>query len=188
MGYGRVIFSKHKRLINFGYLMFRFTPSMARSLAGVVFGRSRIGLLLRYFQLKLATMKCGDNIYIAQHVVLRNVQNLSVGSNVSIHEFGYIDAVGGINIGDNVSIAHGCSIVSFEHTWSDKSEPIKYNDIRQKSITISDDVWIGCGVRILAGSRIGSRVVVAAGAVVRGELESGYLYAGVPARKIKCLA
>lgn len=187
MGYGRVVFSKHKKLIGFGYLMFRFAPSMVRSLTVVVFGRSRIGLLLRYFQLKLAAMKCGDNIYIAQYVVLKNVQNFSIGSNVSIHEFGYIDAAGGINIGDNVSIAHGCSIVSFEHTWSDKSKPIKYNEIRRENILIHDDVWIGCGVRILAGARIGSRVVVAAGAVVIGELEPGYLYAGVPARKIKYL-
>lgn len=54
-------------------------------------------------------------------------------------------------------------------------------------IRIGNNVFIGAGVTVLPGSDIGDNVMVAAGAVVRGSLPSGYLYAGVPARKIKAL-
>ena len=132
-------------------------------------------------------LKIAENVYIAENVVLKNSQGLTIGSNFSLHEFSYIDAIGGIEIGDNVSIAHNCSLVSFEHTWNDRETPIKYNSTINHPIFIGDDVWIGCGVRVLSGAVIENRVVVAAGAVVKGTLEAGYLYGGIPARKLKKL-
>jgi acetyltransferase-like isoleucine patch superfamily enzyme len=48
-------------------------------------------------------------------------------------------------------------------------------------------VWLGAGVRVLRGSRLGARVVVGANAVVRGAFEEGVVIAGVPARIIKPL-
>jgi acetyltransferase-like isoleucine patch superfamily enzyme len=110
---------------------------------------------------------------------------MKMGDRISLHEFVYIDAAGGISIGNDVSIAHGCSIVSFEHGWSDINVPIKYNPIISKPVSIGSDVWIGCGVRILAGAKIGNRVVVAAGSVVKGVLAPGGVYAGSPAKRIK---
>ena len=74
-----------------------------------------------------------------------------------------------------------------EHTWDILEQPIKYNPTKLGSIKIGNDVWLGCGVRVLSGSVIEDRVIVAAGAVVKGNLESGYLYGGVPVRKLKKL-
>ena len=54
-------------------------------------------------------------------------------------------------------------------------------------IKIGNDVWLGCGVRILSGTVIEDRVIIAAGAVVKGHLESGYIYGGVPAKRLKKL-
>ncbi|WP_174873645.1 acyltransferase [Vogesella oryzae] len=54
-------------------------------------------------------------------------------------------------------------------------------------ITVGNNVFIGAGSIVLPGSRIGDNVVVAAGSVVKGELDSGWLYAGQPARKVKPL-
>ena len=136
---------------------------------------------------KVYFLKAGNNIYIAALTVIKNQDRLSIGDNFSLHEFSYIDAAGGIELGDNVSIAHNCSLISFEHTWQDSDVPIKYNPTKLDAIKIGNDVWLGCGVRVLAGSIIEDRVVVAAGAVVRGLLETGYLYGGIPARKLKKL-
>ncbi|WP_220727602.1 acyltransferase, partial [Marinilactibacillus psychrotolerans] len=86
-----------------------------------------------------------------------------------------------------VSIAHSTSILSSDHTWDDKSLPIKYNKLSLKPVTIKSDVWLGCGVRILAGSFINKRVVIAAGAVVNKTIESNILAGGIPAKKIKLL-
>jgi acetyltransferase-like isoleucine patch superfamily enzyme len=129
----------------------------------------------------------GVNVYISRFVILKNIEKISFGDNVSIHEFSYLDGLGGIFIGDNVSIAHNASIISFEHTYDLLEFPIKYNPLITKSIEIADDVWIGCGVRILGGTLIGSRTIVAAGSVVKGQLTNNSIYAGVPAKLKKSI-
>ena len=115
------------------------------------------------------------------------MEKLTVGSNVSIHDNCYIDAGGVINIGSEVSIAHNSTLLSGTHTFEDYSLPIKYNPITISGLTIKDDVWVGCGVRVLGGITIASRVVIAAGAVVNKSLDAKTLYGGIPAKKIKSI-
>ncbi|MEN8399844.1 acyltransferase [Acinetobacter towneri] len=184
---GRNFFSKYSRLIYILYEVYRSLPKFITIFLHGVFRGSRIGVILRYFDLKLKSLSIGDNVYVANNCVFKNLIFFSCGQNLSIHEFCYIDAAGGVEIGNNVSIAHNCSLVSFEHTWADLKTPIKYNPTKLNSIKIGNDVWLGCGVRVLAGTVIEDRVIVAAGAVVKGTLESGYLYGGIPAKKLKKL-
>ncbi|WP_156854435.1 acyltransferase [Oceanobacillus sp. AG] len=146
---------------------------------------SKISLLLRYLYVKKYAATCGENIFIGKGVILKNIHNLKLGSNISIHAYSYIDSYGGITIKDNVSIAHHSSIISFEHTWDDKELPIKYNNLKENKVEITEDVWIGSGCRILSGVKINKRCVVAAGAVVNSSVKPNSLVAGVPARKIK---
>lgn len=56
--------------------------------------------------------------------------------------------------------------------------------------TLGDQVLIGIGATVLNGAHIPSRCLIGAGALVAEgkELESGYLYIGVPARKVRPLA
>ena len=182
---GRVFFKKFKNVIDILFVVYSIFPSVVRNFLLFFLDFGKIGLLLRFFELKKQSKNVGNNIYIAKNVVQNKMKFFKCGSNLSIHEFCYIDAAGGIEIGDNVSIAHNCSLVSFEHTWEDLETPIKYNPTKFNSIKIGSDVWLGCGVRVLAGSKIEDRVIVAAGAVVKGTLESGYLYGGIPAKKLK---
>lgn len=56
-----------------------------------------------------------------------------------------------------------------------------------KKITVGNNVFLGKGTMVLPGSIIGDNVVVGAGAVVSGVLVSGFVYAGIPARKIKSI-
>ncbi len=53
-----------------------------------------------------------------------------------------------------------------------------------KSINIGSNVFIGTKSIILPGSNIGSNVIIGAGSVVKGQIASGFVYAGVPAKKI----
>ena len=97
----------------------------------------------------------------------------------------YIEGIGGITIGDNVSIAHASSIISSNHTWDDISIPIKYNPEKNGQIVIKEDVWIGSGVRVLAGVTIQQRSIAAAGTVVSRSFDSNVILGGVPAKVIK---
>ncbi len=55
---------------------------------------------------------------------------------------------------------------------------------RALPVTIGADVWIGGGSIILPGVTIGNGAIVAAGAVVSRDVETGNRVAGVPARPI----
>ncbi|WP_411359030.1 acyltransferase [Pseudidiomarina salilacus] len=186
---GRNSFRKFGFLISILSKLFNLLPLNLACYFSSFFdsSESRFSLLIRYLLLKRLCISVGENIFIGKNVVLKNISNLELGSNVSIHSFSYIDAVGYIKIGNDVSIAHNCSLVSFEHTWDDPNVAIKYNRIKLAPITIDDDVWIGCGVRILSNSSISNRCVIAAGAVVKGVLDSNSVYGGVPARKLKSI-
>ena len=124
-------------------------------------------------------------MYVGIGVDIENFENLEIGNNVSIHSYSYINAIGGVYIGNEVSIARATSIISFNHGYSDAKKPIKYNDIIKGKIVISDDVWIGARVTILANVNIFKRSIIAAGAVVTKNVESNTLVGGVPAKFIK---
>lgn len=147
----------------------------------------KLGVIGRYIFASRSFYSVGDAVYIGLYCIFKNAEHLSIGHRVSIHEFCYLDALGGIRIGNDVAIAHSCSVISANHSWDFPDIAIKYNPVKIAPVEICDDVWIGCGVRILAGSKINERIVVAAGSVVRGELESGYVYGGIPAKKLKKL-
>ncbi|WP_082660568.1 acyltransferase [Pseudoalteromonas sp. H103] len=146
---------------------------------------SKIGVGIRYVLVSSMCKSIGRNVYIGRFVIIKNITSLSIGDNVSIHDYCYLDAIGGININDDVSIAHSSSLISFEHFYGEDDTPIKYSGLVLGDINIERNVWIGCGVRILSNSYIKTKVIVAAGSVVRGELKSSSIYAGVPARKVK---
>ena len=146
-----------------------------------------VGMGIRYVWIKRLCRSCGSNVMIGRHVDIRNWSGLSLGSNVTIHGGCYLDAIGGIEVLSDVSIAHATSILSFEHSFDDTQIPIKDQPLKMAPVSIGPDVWIGAGVRILAGALIGRRSVVAAGAVVkRGEIAGG-VYGGVPAKLLKSI-
>lgn len=143
--------------------------------------------IIRYLSFRTLCKRCGSIVNIGAGVVVKNWDKLEIGNRVNIHEYCFIDAIGEITIEDDVSIAHHTSLLSFEHGWSEIDKPIKYNALTLKPVTIKSDVWVGCGVRILAGTTIGTRTIIAAGAVLpSGEYSSG-VYGGVPARVLKVL-
>ncbi len=184
---GRLQFAKYQGIINILVAIFKpfgkggnyFLLRFFRNTNGI------FGLLLRYIFVKNLAKKVGNNVSIQPNVFLYNLQNIQLGNNVSIHPMCYIEGAGGIDIGDDVSIAHGSSILSTNHQWSNTELAIKYNRESFDKVCIENDVWIGCGVRILSGVTISNRSVVAAGAVVNKSFDKFSLIGGVPAKIIK---
>lgn len=139
----------------------------------------------RYILLKTLLKSCGNNISVHKNVVLLGLDNLEIGDNVSIHPFCYIDGTGGLVIGKDVSIAHSSTILSTEHLYSDINIPIKDQGIKNIPTVLKDNIWIACGVRILAGSHISNGTIIAAGAVVKGYIKPNAIYGGIPAKFLK---
>ncbi|MBC8484949.1 MAG: acyltransferase [Candidatus Cloacimonetes bacterium] len=127
----------------------------------------------------------GKNVYFGRSVEIIDWKNLIIGSNVSIHKGCYLIADGGLQIGDNVSVAHYCSLLTTQHSYLDDTNSIRSNEIIMLPLTICDDVWIGCGSRIMGGVIIHERSIVGAGSVVTRDVPDNCVVAGVPAKKIK---
>lgn len=184
---GRGIFEKYRVVILFLIFISKIIPKFIFNWIWDITSvfENRFVILIRFLYVKKYANKCGDNVFIGKHVILKNIKSLELGSNISIHAFCYLDSYGNLKIGDDVSIANHCSIISFNHAFDDTSSPIKYNPVIKGEIIIEPDVWIGSGVRILPDIRIGSRSVVAAGAVVVKNVSHGSIVGGVPAKLIK---
>ena len=93
--------------------------------------------------------------------------------------------IGPVTIGNHVNLAQGITVTALNHNFSETDKCIDEQGVSTLPIVISDDVWIGANAVILPGVTIGSRSVVAAGAVVTKDVPNGCIVAGIPAKIIK---
>jgi galactoside O-acetyltransferase len=109
---------------------------------------------------------------------------ITIGNNVLINTNVQIGASRGkIHIGNHVIIGANVVIRAADHGIA-REGLIMNQPHRGGIITIEDDVWIGSNCVILRNVRLGRGCVVAAGAVVKKDVEPYSIVAGVPARKV----
>ncbi|AXI76676.1 acyltransferase [Peterkaempfera bronchialis] len=90
-----------------------------------------------------------------------------------------------IVLGDDVWTGPGVYITDQGHEYRDPGLPIGKQWPRNEPVEIGSGSWIGTGAVILPGARLGRNVVVAAGAVVRGEVPDHSVVAGAPAKVVR---
>jgi len=133
-------------------------------------------------------IEIGDRVRIQNdtHVTSREGGSVKIGSDTHIHRGCQIKAaMAPIEIGCGVQIAARCAFYSYDHGYA-PDEPIASQPLQTKGgITIEDEAWLGYGVIVLSGVRIGTGAIVGAGAVVTRDVPAGAIAAGVPARVMK---
>ncbi|MEB7722865.1 acyltransferase [Staphylococcus equorum] len=184
---GRDAFKKFKIIIKLCEVLLELIPNFILYILYDISSNfeNKVAILFRFLFLKKFSKKCGENVFIGSRVVLKNINELSLGNNISIHSGSYIDASGHITIEDDVSIAAHVCLYSFNHTWANTQLPIKYNPVEYGEIVIKNDVWIGTKSVVLAGVHVNRRSVIAAGSVVNKNVQENTLVAGTPAKIIK---
>lgn len=90
-----------------------------------------------------------------------------------------------ITIGDHVSITNSQFITHDGGVWIFRKKNPKIDVF--KKVNIGSNVFIGANCIIMLGAIIEDNVVVGAGSIVTKKLQSGYVYAGIPAKKIKTI-
>jgi len=132
--------------------------------------------------------KMGNNCYIAPNATI--VGDVVMGDECSVWFNAVIRGdVNSIRIGNKVNIQDGCII---HCTYQKAKTVIGHNvSIGHNAIVhgciIHDSVLIGMGAIVMDDAEVGSNSIIAAGAVVLEgtKIESGVIYGGVPAKKIK---
>jgi len=111
---------------------------------------------------------------------------LSIGNNSFV---GHDTLIAGgdalVRIGQNVDIAPRCVIVAGTHEIGDSTH--RAGKGMSQGISIGDGTWIGANSTILGGVCIGQGCVIAAGSLVREDIDSNCLVAGNPAQVIRNL-
>lgn len=139
---------------------------------------------------KGVTPSIADSCYLADNATI--VGDVSIGEECSVWFNAVIRGdVHYIRIGDRTNIQDGAVI---HCTYLKAPTQIgSYVNIGHQAMvhgcTVSDHVLIGMGAIVMDHAVIEEYVIIAAGAIVLENTvcESGFLYAGVPARKIKPL-
>lgn len=115
----------------------------------------------------------GQECSIWYHVVIRgDVHYIRIGNRTNIQDGAVLHCTyqkAPLEVGDEVTIGHGAIV---------------------HGCRIGNRVLIGMGAIVLDHAEIPDQVLIAAGALVpqHARLESGFLYAGIPARPIKPLS
>lgn len=133
----------------------------------------------------------GKDVYISENATL--IGDISIGDNSSIWFQSVLRGdVGSIRIGDRTNIQD----LSMVHCTYGQSATVIGNDVTighsaiLHGCEVHDLVLIGMGAIVMDLAVVETKVIVAAGTVVLEgmRLESGWLYAGTPAKKIKRLS
>jgi acetyltransferase-like isoleucine patch superfamily enzyme len=97
----------------------------------------------------------------------------------------FISAYDMVKIGKNVLVAERVSVRDADHGFSGIDIPIKLQPMQAAPIIIGSDSWLGCGVAVLKGCKIGSGAVIGANAVVKVPIPDNAVAVGVPAKVIR---
>lgn len=149
--------------------------------------RNKLGLLLAIRK----NVAVGKNLHVGPGSVIEAPLQLEIGNNVYIGKYCTIECDG--YIGDNVLIANNVGLIGrYDHDFSVVGVPIRqspwigHDDYEGKGrglkIHIEEDVWVGYGVVILTGVKIGKGAIIAAGSVVSRDVPAYGIAVGNPAR------
>lgn len=131
-------------------------------------------------------IEVGDHSIIEQGAMLWAFDgSIVLDGIVYIGPYAVIYGHGGVEIGTHTLISPHVTIVSSNHRVGKIDEPIMRAGNELLPTKIGEGVWIGANAVILGGVTIGDGAVVAAGAVVNRDVESGAIVGGVPAEVVK---
>jgi acetyltransferase-like isoleucine patch superfamily enzyme len=133
-------------------------------------------------------VELGDAVHLHRETIIQTGHggSVKIGSHTHIQPRCQFSAYKKpILIERRVEIAPSCAFYSYNHKMK-AGEAIYNQPLQSKGgIAIEDDAWLGVGVIVLDGVRIGKGAVVGAGSVVTKDLPENSISVGVPARVVK---
>lgn len=134
--------------------------------------------------------------------------DLKVGDDTFINGATQLICRQSITIGSNVTIAWGCTLTdhnSHSLDWKQRTADLRqqfsdihagqnfihgknWDSVKSRGIVIEDKAWLGFGVTVLSGVRIGEGAIIGAGSVVREDVAPWTVVCGNPAVFVRQLS
>jgi maltose O-acetyltransferase len=141
------------------------------------------GRLARWLRGRLASHMldyCGSDVNVEHGAWFGSGRDVRLGDRSDIGMDALV--IGPVDIGRDVMMGPRCILVAATHETAALDVPMNRQGFKNgRTIVIEDDVWIGAGVVILPGRRVGTGSVVGAGSVVAHDVPPRAVVAGNPA-------
>ena len=139
-------------------------------------------LILKAFGAKIAAHS-GVNSPLILFGRYKDFSALEIGEQTHIGADTIFDLCEKINIGSRVAISPRCSFITHFNAGAGHLQN-QYPPVTG-GVSIGDDVYIGTGVTVLHGVKIGNGALIAAHSLVNEDVAENTMVAGVPARFVK---
>lgn len=130
----------------------------------------------------------GEEVQLYSDIIIETGDggSVNIGAGTNIQPRCSLSAYkGSIHIGCRVEIAPNCAFYSYDHGFEPEI-PIMNQPLKTRGgIIVGDEAWLGFGVIVLDGVRIGKGAVIGAGSVVTKNIPENAIAVGVPARVVK---
>jgi acetyltransferase-like isoleucine patch superfamily enzyme len=128
----------------------------------------------------LCDWSIGAGTLVERGVTVTTRGGVRIGEGCVVNRGATLDGRGGLAVGDRVNISPEAMVLTADHDVDSPSFAW-----RARPVSIGARSWIATRAMVLPGSSVGEGVVVAAGAVVAGEVAPFTVVAGVPARPVR---
>lgn len=127
----------------------------------------------------------GDRVFVGRNTIL-SCKNGSIelrdGANIGFNC--EVFSASRVVVGAHALVAAYCYLIGGDHDFSDPTVPIQALGRSSKGIEVGEGSWLGAGVLVLDGVRIGSRAIVGAGSVVKVDVPDLGVAASRPAKLV----
>lgn len=151
--------------------------NLKNSLKNIKYNYIRFKYLLKGYQI-------GKKFILGKEVNI-NKNGFIAGDNIYIGQYSYIGPY--TEIGNFCMLSDYINIIGEDHVFDKVGIPIILSGVpkSERKTIIQDDVWIGHGVTIMRGVKIGEGSIIAANSVVTKNIIPYSINAGIPSKQIK---
>jgi acetyltransferase-like isoleucine patch superfamily enzyme len=129
-------------------------------------------------------IRIGNNVILARNTVVScKGGNITIGDNSNISLNCMIHSESNVEIGRNNLWAAYCYIIGGgQHDFERTDIPVIQQGSTAKGIVLEDNIWLGAGVKVMDGVRIGHDAIIGIASVVHRDLPPMCVALGMPAR------
>jgi acetyltransferase-like isoleucine patch superfamily enzyme len=128
-----------------------------------------------------------DQVIISRNcMILAKTGHIKLGKRTSLGANSVIVSMTGVELGEAVLTAGNCYLSAGAYKFENLEIPVMDQDAFSKGpILVGKNSWLGTGVTILDGVKIGDSAVIGAGAVVNKDIPDFAIAIGLPAKVFK---
>ncbi len=134
----------------------------------------------RVWLLRLFGATIGRGVVIHPGVRVKFPWRLKVGDYSWIGDSVWIDNLADVTIGSHCCVSQGVYLCTGSHDWTNENF-----DLIRKPITLEDKAWLCAKSTVGPGVTVHAEAVLTLGSVATWDLNSGWIYQGVPAEAIR---